>query len=307
MKPDETAADGDGGLSVAGTDLLGGAFLAIATGVLAAGGYQRPAPKMPVAVERVWTPGKDAGCAVPARFHSRHPDLHFAFGDLPVRARGKWFKPSRRHWQGRKQSGLMQRTIETTGDLEFRGAQIIELEPDVTALFEQPVLLSYIFEGQPRRTTPDLYVERGEHKSFVEFKYEEHAALPHNEAKFNARGMALAAAGYGYSVITERHLRRQPLEGNVDRVLRSRHQRTLVGQTRSVLDHLAIRGEATMAELVEVGGISESELLFLVRHCLIGTDLHGRELGSETLFRARIRGHARVPDGRLLPEAVRKC
>ena len=287
---------------------LGTAFLTIAKDMLAQGGYRAPPPVKPRPVGRVWRPGAEsAGGAVPASFSSRHPDLSFAFQDVEARRRGKWFQPSRRYWKGRQQSGLMQRTVETTGEVEWRGVRTVELDPDVTALFEQPVRVSYMLEGKKKNTTPDLYVEYGEVAWFVEFKYGVHAALEENEAKFAARGAALAAAGYGYIVLTERHLTAEPLAANVDRVVRARHQRATAEQARAVLARLSESSGATVAQLVAATGVTPEQLLFLVRHCVIGTDLSAVAWGETTQLRARVRGHASIFDGRLLPEAALLC
>ena len=257
-----------------------------------------------VPVSRVWSPDRPDLEAVPATFRSRHPDLWFAFANVTARKEPTTRQPSKSFWKGRVQSGLHQRGVRTTGDLEFRGLKTLELDPTVTACMEQPIVVVYQMDGRRRTYTPDLYVERGGDAGFVEFKHEEHAAADGEESLFKAKGEALAAAGYRFEVVTEHHLDREPLASNVETVHRAIHQWVNAAETQTIRDHLGLDGEASIAEVRAAAGISLGQVLFLIRNCVLGADLRSLPITERTPVRLRTRGHAVRPDGRQLSTGI---
>ena len=241
-----------------------------------------------------------------AQFSAKHPELWFAFADVACRAAPKRRQPSRFHWRGRVQSGLMRRAMRTTGDIEFAGVQAVELDPTVTALIEQPIAMQHVLAGRLRRHTPDLYVERCEPPhGFIEFKPEAIACRPELEEQFRSRGSALAAAGFTYTVLTERHLKGEPLAGNVELVQRLRNQRAAPEEMAAARRLLASVGTMILDDLCRHAALDFEQVCFLLYHCVLGADLWNVPLGARTPLWLRVRAHEPRPDGRLMPEGLR--
>jgi hypothetical protein len=213
---------------------------------------------------------------------------------------------SARYWLGRVQSGLMARTMRTTGDLEFQGVMSCELDPSVSAFIEQPLTLIYLEEGKARRYTPDLYLECGPRRGFVEFKHEEHASRTREEELFVAKGLACAAAGYFYKVLTERHVSANPIASNVELIGRLRHERADAQQVAAARAHLEAVGTATVKEIRVEAGLTFGQVAFLLRHCVLGADLWNVPLDETTNLVLRTLGHPRKPDGRQFPPGLRR-
>lgn len=109
---------------------LSDAFVVIAAETLASGVPPRPDDDEERPVDRRWLPGCQPASTRPARFSARHPDMWFAFADVLPRKPPRR-RPSALFWPGIVQSGLMHRSMMTTGNLEFTGIQAVELDPDV--------------------------------------------------------------------------------------------------------------------------------------------------------------------------------
>lgn len=297
-----------GAAAVAYSDAADGhglALVAIASRAIKEGWRARmPPPPAPIA--RHWAPHAGTISVEPARFSARHPELWFAFVDVPCRAAPKRRQPSRFYWRGRVESGLMCRTMRTTGNIEFVGLQAVELDPAVAALIEQPIVVRYEHAGCRRRHTPDLYVERcAPPHGFIEFKPEEVACRPELEEEFQARGAALAAAGYTYTVLTDRHLRVEPLAENLELVHRLRHQRAAPEQVTTVRHALVAAGTMPLGNLCREAGLTIGQVCFLLRHCVVGADLWNVPLDEQMPLWLRVRGHQPRPDGRLVPGSLR--
>lgn len=122
----------------------------------------------------------------------------------------------------------------------------------VRRFVEQPIRVVYMDgDGKLRSHTPDLFVERETHSEFIEVKWERDARSAKNEARWPFIASAITALGYGYAVITERHLMRQPLKSNVERLLRHQHSPQLSRAASAALwDALASRPQ-TLANILE--------------------------------------------------------
>lgn len=244
----------------------------------------RRAPEPPAAKRRVWRPWHDADPAFPACTPMRrHPELDFSYRELAP------FKV-RRHrpgfgWGIKKEltSSVTGRDVFAASSLEFDAFRFLELDGTNTGYIEQPLLLRYELDGRRRWYRPDALVRRESGLECVEVKFEADAA--EREAKWEAIGRGLSAIGIGFSVLTERHLRRPPLHKNVRTVFQARHARPCPYSARAALDAVRTAGAATMGELQQKVGMEFRHVCFLLRHGFLSADLEAETLADGTVVR----------------------
>ena len=70
---------------------------------------------------------------------------------------------------------------------------------------------------------------------------------------------------------------------------------------------LAERGTLPLAELQREVGASFGQVVFMLRHCILGADLWSVPLNDATPVSLRTPFYARRPDGRVLPPGLRPC
>lgn len=109
------------------------------------------------------------------------------------------------------QSLKMQCAFPWESQIERDYFYCLEFDPDVTAFSAQPGCLNLVVDGEPRKHFPDLLVQYHHgRKAFHEVKTDRDAALPENQALFDAAKLHCAQHGTDYGVITESYIRRQP-------------------------------------------------------------------------------------------------
>lgn len=173
-------------------------------------------PSLP-AVRREWYPSTIPANYPPAQILKRHPAFLWGLDDLPEIKIRQAVRGANRGRFGKFSSQKMRRNVRARSDLEFDCIRWMEFDANVEVFLEQPVILRYEDEGRGRLHIPDLFVRRADSlDGFIEVKFEEMAAKPKYEAKYAAIGRAVAALGYTYSVLTERHIRHQPAFGTLN-------------------------------------------------------------------------------------------
>ena len=251
------------------------------SGLLAAGPPDRVKQEVRSATTRAWTSLAELADGAPeCVVLSRHPDLRFAFGDLPpfkvVRHRPAW------GWGMKKEgwSAVMGRDIFSSSSLEFDAYRFLELDGTNIAYIEQPIKMRFEMGGKKRLYTPDALVLRASGLECIEVKFESHACR--DEPKWQAIGAALAGVGIGFRVLTELHLRRSPMHANIRRVFEARHARPSRAAADALRGELRTRRGLTVAEIILETGISFRNVCFLIRHGFLTADLTTSELGSGT-------------------------
>jgi hypothetical protein len=251
------------------------------TSTLPVGG-SLPRPKAPGsdARAREWLPAEPGRPRKPCRLLRRHPELAFAFDELDT------FKVHRHRpgfGAGIKfafHSAVGAREVFCASSLEHDGFRMLELDGSALRFHEQPVLLAYELDGRKRIYRPDALVQRDGALEFLEFKYEVDAAA--RERKWQAIGENLAAGGYAFRVLTERHLRRSPHHGNLREVFRHRHSRPDRSVADRALDGIRGAGAVTAGEFQARWGIDLGQVGFLIRHGRLSADLRSVPFSDAT-------------------------
>lgn len=194
-------------------------------------------PPSPTPVDRIWTPQNPGnGLVNDGQFAARHPAFTFGGIDCSERKIGRSPRSSFRGRQGRFHSRKMKRTLRARSDLEFDMFLLCELDATVEAFIEQPVRVRYCLDGRTRWHMPDLFMLRDGIGEFVAVTAEADAALPDKERRWPAIGAPLAASGFGYCVLTDRHIRRQPRFTTLRALFADRQAPLPDGVTRRQLD-----------------------------------------------------------------------
>lgn len=152
---------------------------------------------------------------------SRHPAFE-GIGNEPEVVLGRSSRSAARGRQTRLHSLKNRRTMFLRSALEYRHALDLELDGEVLAFCEEPVALRYLLGQQLARHRVDAFVRTRDTCEFVEVKYEKDACLPKNETRWPAIAAAFNALGYGYKVVTERHLRRAGRDETVGAIFERR-------------------------------------------------------------------------------------
>lgn len=157
-----------------------------------------------------------------------------------------------RAWQSIFPSVKMGRSMSARSHLELQLLKLCEVDGAVRRFVEQPIRIVYTDgDGKRRSHTPDLFVERETHSEFIEVKWERDARAAKNEARWPFIASAISALGYAYAVVTERHLMRQPLKANVDRLLRHQHSPQVSRAASAMLWDALVAGPQTLANILE--------------------------------------------------------
>lgn len=157
-----------------------------------------------------------------------------------------------RAWQSIFPSVKMGRSMSARSHLELQQLRLCEVDGAVRRFVEQPIRIFYMDgEGKLRSHVPDVFVERETQSEFIEVKWERDARAPKNEARWPFIASAIASLGYTYTVATERHLMHQPLEANVERLLRHQHSPQLSHAASARLWNALATGPRTLARILE--------------------------------------------------------
>ncbi len=233
--------------------------------------------------ERRWNAALDeADSASSAMIVACHPSLSFAFEGVPemkpLRNRPAWHSSR----QGRLPSRIEGRSMRSTSSLQFDCMQWLEIDPGTRAMCERPLRLRCRFGETWRSHVPDLLVARETGLECFDLAYEGNAGLPENEVRWRTIGTALTAIGIGYRVLTDRHIRRQPLRGNVATVFRARHVRVTQKAAEAAAALVGAVPALSVHELMAQSGLDANQVWSLVRHGLLAVDLEAAPLGRAT-------------------------
>lgn len=172
--------------------------------------------------------------------------------------------------------------MRSTSSLQFDCMQWLEIDPGTRAMCERPLRLRCRFGEAWRSHVPDLLVARETGLECIDLAYEGNAGLPENEARWRTIGTALTAIGIGYRVLTDRHIRRQPLRGNVATVFRARHVRVIQKAAEAAAALVGAVPALSVHELMAQSGLDANQVWSLVRHGLLAVDLEAAPLGRAT-------------------------
>lgn len=233
-------------------------------------------PPTPTPVDRIWMPrNPGTGLVDDGRFAARHPAFTFGGIKCSERTIGRSPRSSFRGRQGRFHSRKMKRTLWARSDLEFDMFLLCELDTTVEAFIEQPVRVRYSLDGRTRWHTPDLFMLHGGIGEFVAVAAEADAALPDKERRWPAIGATVAASGFGYRVLTERHIRRQPRFTTLRALFADRHASLPDEATRRQLDAALPRDAPTMVSgiLARLPHLTVKQIHALIVRGYLATDL----------------------------------
>lgn len=228
------------------------------------------------AVMREWHPSTIPTSYPPAQILKRHPAFQWGLDDIPETKTRQAVRGANRGRFGKFSSQKMRRNVRARSDLEFDCLRWMEFDADVEAFLEQPVILRYQDEGRWRLHIPDLFVRRADSlDGFIEVKFEEMAARPKYEAKYAAIGRAVAALGYTYSVLTERHIRHQPAFSTLNTLFLRDRWTSLPGpEGCAVLERVLIDGPLPLTTVImRAPEISIAQLRALILRGFLRIDL----------------------------------
>lgn len=123
------------------------------------------------------------------------------------------------------------RMVQCESDLERDGYRLIDACPLVQLISEQPATVLLETSESAFKHIPDALVRVGNRQVFVEFKEAAEAERGTLARRTALVRLALARAGYGYGVLTERVIRVEPRFSNVRYLLRRGHH-PVEGTTR---------------------------------------------------------------------------
>jgi hypothetical protein len=243
-------------------------------------------PRVP---PRLWHPDPlRADTDIAAHITHRHPALDFAFEDAALLQIGRSMSGSSWGRRGRFPSLKSQRMLRAASRGERENFLHNELDTQVTTFVEQPVRLCYRDQqGKPRYYRPDCLVVRNGTFEFQEVKLEEDAKREENDVRWKVIGPAFNSLGFGFRVLTELQLRREPLWSNIKTIWRDRlapiPPSTLLD---SVEAKLVEAKSLTISEILDrFPNIQRKQLYALVRRGFLEIELASEVLGADTHVR----------------------
>ena len=108
---------------------------------------------------------------------------------------------------GRFPSLKMERMIVFESLIERDLIYLLDFEQDVEWFAEQPLTISYRYQGKALRYTPDFHIARNGRNVLVECKPEKRVHSAENQRKFAAAHAWCTARGWTFQVVTDTHLR----------------------------------------------------------------------------------------------------
>jgi hypothetical protein len=189
---------------------------------------------------------------------------------------------------GRWFSTTAGRFLESESLLELDWMLLMDFDPGVEWICEQPLRLRYVKDEQPASHVPDLMVWRAGMPELCDVKSEARLDDPGFLAQVEATGLACAEAGFRYRVLSEPD---PQLLVNVRWLAGFRERPPDPDGERSRMLSVLATGSLTMGELL--AGAREPMLARPVLMHLLWAgdalaDLSGA-VGDETIVRARLR------------------
>lgn len=233
----------------------------------------------PIAIDRIWKPAARRSSTL--TFLDRHAVFEVEDRTTPVRARARLSRSSKHGWRGVFQSRKMARAMFHHTGLELDLLRYCEVDPGVSQFVEHParIYLSYPAPSPCISFVPSAYVERAGEQWFVICRWEASAIRSENEVRWARIGTALAAAGFGFEVVTERHFGCPTISRNVDTLLRGRWS----DRPPSEAAAQAIGTNSDVEEIESATGLSTEQLWQLVLDRKLAVDL-AQSIGPKSLL-----------------------
>lgn len=201
----------------------------------------------PPAIDRHWPDDGPPQAAEVVRSPELFSDIMPEVKETFIQRRSR---SASRGWQAKFPSKRMERTLRARSHLELRLLELCEVDARISRFVEQPICVFYAdMNGARRKHIPDLYLETAGRGHFVEVKWERDAAEPKNEARWPCIAQAINGLGYGYEVLTERHILRQPRADNVAQLLRHRRSGAMDLRVQNALRNLLSHGALSFADV----------------------------------------------------------
>lgn len=240
----------------------------------------------PEPVSRIWPPKREIDVASAMTlgtgqvvFMKRHPALDLpCFSTIETRKIGKSPRSSSRGRQARYYCPKVGRTLRAASDGEYFLMLWGQIDPNKSHLVEQPLYLRCPdSQGARLEHRPDLFELRRRAPWFVESKEEKEAAK--YESKWNSIGSALSLLGFGYEVITDRHIKKHRVRfSNMKRIWLAR--RSLPEWSTLTAAECAVRAEIQESGICLIGALldrvpelSFRRILALIYHNVLPTDV----------------------------------
>jgi hypothetical protein len=173
---------------------------------------------------------------------------------------------------------------ELESTLEYDLATLLEASPDVLSFQTQPFKLTVLLPEGHMTMFPDFLVHlRAGPDVVVEVKPKVRARTLKYMSRFRLEAAALGTDGFGFKVMTEDQIRRQPRLRNA--LMIRRHRVVIVPPLiRVAVIERLLHEPATAAALVsEIVGLTFSMVMALAARGMVGTDMH-QVITPESLF-----------------------
>jgi hypothetical protein len=133
---------------------------------------------------------------------------------------------------------------------QARAAREAEINPEIVSLLTEPGALSYMFEGEERKTFPDLITTYWDgFQEFVEVKDYRHRDDPELRQKYRAIAAECRARGCGFRLLFDDKLRQEPRHKNVSLIRYYRPHLVAMDDILCILMNLS--APLTLGELIE--------------------------------------------------------
>lgn len=246
----------------------------------------RPLPPMPrppqrQPINRRWSPEAGAWPHSIA-FTSRHPLFEECARSVREVTPDRPSRVAKIGWRGVFQSVKMAKAMSFRSGVELSALKQSEADPSVSYFLEQPCAVVI------NRKLPiafDLFRYVGNVPWFVVCRSEAAAEKRDKSGIYSTIGKALAAAGYGFEIFTDRHGSLEPLSTNVENILRGRFAELSPLQTSKILLSLQ-SGGLGLGALRDASHLTMNQLYRAIIERVIYTDILSGSLTEETLVTA---------------------
>jgi hypothetical protein len=214
------------------------------------------------------------------RLSRRHPTFDVdCFSTIAPRAVKRSLRSTYRGRVNRFYFDKVNRELRARSDGEFSLMQRCQVWPACSYFVEEPLWIRYVDEdGKWKGHLPDLFAVISGIPWFLEWKYEKHASLAANENRWPRIGPALSYHGFGYEVLTERHIAFGATAENVELLFSALRKRPSTALLNKVLASLrstsSLDTPHTIAGLLaDLPEINMHGVLSLIYHGVLETDL----------------------------------
>lgn len=185
------------------------------------------------------------------------------------------------------QSLKMQRSMACESSLEFDHLFYLERDRAVARYQVQPVTVSYLHRGRMRSYTPDVLIVRRDGSLLLrEVKPCKKLEKTELQEKLLAIRAACLERGVGFEVVTDRHIRCQPLLATLRTLYRHAGAKVTPSTSATFLSAVGEKGSVTLGEAYELCdrlGVTQSTPLHLMFHGQLQW-LHDQPLSKDLML-----------------------